>query len=346
MKQAQADPKWHNLSPIFNNFSLLTGNIPFSFPHWKNRGVYVLKDLYGDSGLRAFNDLKAEYDLPGSSYFFYLQLRSVMQAYGVPWGSGLPTHPLNILFFSVGSTRGIVSKVYKFISEPHKSLPVEAAWRRDISAIKEEEICWDTEWVNVCGTSKNRDHQLIHHKLLLGCTSPQENVIPWRSLHLLTVTYVHLTPSDHLSVCNGNASFWKQISHTLSDILEVKIPLSPTLLLLNDSSSSDLSLQQKCILWAGLTSAKKMLALRWQPLHSLTWQQWANSLLDIVMMEQSVARMHGASHKTHQARDAAYSSVKEKVQHDWFRVSSISVYTRDVGWGRVVGGRHWEDVGR
>lgn len=163
MKHVRVDFNWHNHSPIFNNFSLLTGNIPFSFPHWKNRGVNVLKDLYGDSGLRAFN-LQAEYDLPGSSFFFYMQLRSAMRAYCVPWGSALPTHPLHKLLASVGPTRGMVSKLYKFISEPYKPLPVETTWRTDLSAINDEEICWNTVWKNLCGTSKNPNHQLIHYK--------------------------------------------------------------------------------------------------------------------------------------------------------------------------------------
>ena len=38
---------------------------PSSFPQWMDRGVYVLQDFYDDNGLRAFNDLQAEYSLPG-----------------------------------------------------------------------------------------------------------------------------------------------------------------------------------------------------------------------------------------------------------------------------------------
>lgn len=57
-----------------------------------------------------------------------------------------------------------------------------------------------------------------------------------------------------------------------------------------------------------------MLALHWQAPHLLPWQQWANSFLDIIMMERSVARMHAASQETLRAWDAAYSLVKEKVQ--------------------------------
>lgn len=44
--------------------------------------------------------------------------------------------------------------------------------------------------------------------------------------------------------------------------LEDRIPLSPALLLPNDDSSLDVSLQQRCILWAGLTAAKKTLNAR------------------------------------------------------------------------------------
>ncbi|KAE8296864.1 hypothetical protein D5F01_LYC05634 [Larimichthys crocea] len=73
--------------------------------------------------------------------------------------------------------------------------------------------------------------------------------------------------------------------------------------------------EHRRILWAGLTAAKKMLALRWQPPHSLAWQQWANSFLEIVLMEWSVARMHGANHKTLQGWEAAHKLVKERVQH-------------------------------
>ncbi len=164
MKHVGTDYKWHIHTPIFNNFSLLTGNRPFSFPHWKNRGLNVLKDLYSVNGLRAFNDLQAEFDLPGSSFFFYMQLRSAMRAYSVPWGATLPTHPLRKLLASVGPTRGMVSKLYKFISGPNKPLPVEGIWNKDLNGVNDREICWDTVWKNLSGTSKNPNHQLIHYK--------------------------------------------------------------------------------------------------------------------------------------------------------------------------------------
>ena len=66
MKHVGVDLKWHNHSPVFNIFSLLIGNTPFPFPQWTGRGVNTRGDLYDDDGLRAFNDLRAGYDLPGT----------------------------------------------------------------------------------------------------------------------------------------------------------------------------------------------------------------------------------------------------------------------------------------
>lgn len=320
LKHADVDLRWHRHSPVFNNFSLLIRKKPVSFPLWRNKGVNIFRDLFDDDGLRAFRDLQAEYGLPGSLFFFYFQLKAAMKAYGVPWGIALLTHPLHKLCAPPSQTRGMVSKLYKFISDPRSSLPVENVWERDLPFEGEEEICWDTIWENLHDTSKNPDHQLIHFKFLHRMyLTPRKRhamkIITSPNCDLCTLStvgsFIHMYWD-----CPDVSAFWRQISITLSDMLGVDIPLSPSLLLLNDDSTLELSLQQRRILWAGLTAAKKMLALRWQPPHNLPWQQWANSFLDIVMLERSVARMHAASQKTIHAWDAAYTLVKERVQHN------------------------------
>ena len=80
----------------------------------------------------------------------------------------LPTHPFYKLLAPVGPSRGIVSKLYKFISEPYRPLPVEATWCRDLilSAVSGDEICWNTVWQNLYSTSKNPGRQLIHYKFV------------------------------------------------------------------------------------------------------------------------------------------------------------------------------------
>lgn len=116
MTHVGTDYKWHNHTPIFNNLSFLTGNMPFSLPHWKNRGVNILIDLYNVHGLRAFNNLQAEFDVLSISFFLYMQ--SAMRAYGVPWGAALPTHPLRKPLVSVAPTREMVSKLPNSFLDP------------------------------------------------------------------------------------------------------------------------------------------------------------------------------------------------------------------------------------
>ena len=38
-KSLKPGQKWHLNTPIFNNYSLLTGKAPFTFPAWRDRGI-------------------------------------------------------------------------------------------------------------------------------------------------------------------------------------------------------------------------------------------------------------------------------------------------------------------
>ena len=77
--------KYHSHLPLFNNFDLCLGKHPISFPQWSDKGINTLSDITSNNTLRSFQDLKSHYNLPGTSFFFYLQIRSALRAYGVPW---------------------------------------------------------------------------------------------------------------------------------------------------------------------------------------------------------------------------------------------------------------------
>ena len=95
--------------------------------------------------------------------------------------------------------------------------------------------------------------------------------------------------------CEPVKHFWEQITVTLTKLSGKRIPCTPSTMLLNNL---DLPYPEKRMVLAGLTAAKKILALRWQPPHTLTHTQWLRTFLDVTGMELSVARMHGASKKT------------------------------------------------
>ena len=306
--------KWHAQSPIFHNYSLLTGRVPFSFREWSERGVNVLSDVCDDGCLRLFTDLRATYDIPGTSFFLYLRPRSAMRAYGVPWGTPLPTHKLHTLLDVGVRSRGLVSALYSFLLASFCGpLAVHRVWTGDLD-LPSGEICWLTVWNNLDETSKNVNHKLIHFKLI------HRMYLTPRKRYFMKL--VHSPVCDLCSLgrvgsflhmyweCPDVASFWRLVSSTLSDLLEVDIPCSPKILLLNDTSSLNLPSTRIRILLAGLTAAKRMLALRWKPPHALTRTQWSQSFLSILYMELSVARMHGASQKTIQTWTSAVAAVK------------------------------------
>ena len=78
--------KFHPHLPLFHNFSLCLGGHPIFFPLWSDKGINTLSDITSDNTLRSFQVLKSHFNLPGTSFFFYLQLRSALRAYRVPWG--------------------------------------------------------------------------------------------------------------------------------------------------------------------------------------------------------------------------------------------------------------------
>ena len=103
--------KWHVNTPLWGNPNIRRGGRPFESAGWAERGVQYLGDVFDPGGLSKFEDLCRMYELPKTSFFLYLQLRSALRAGGVPLGAELQTHPIESLV-STPSTRGMVSIIY------------------------------------------------------------------------------------------------------------------------------------------------------------------------------------------------------------------------------------------
>ncbi len=79
--------KFCNSTPLWHNLNFVCGNRPFVQPSWSSLGVNTCGDMYDNQGLCSFQALRAKFCLPASAYFVFLQLRSALKAYGVPWSS-------------------------------------------------------------------------------------------------------------------------------------------------------------------------------------------------------------------------------------------------------------------
>lgn len=270
-----------------------------SHPHWSNSSIHHLSDIYDNRGLCSFQEIKSAFNLPGSSFFFYLQLRSALKAHGVPWQQPIPVHPLYKLLTVQGKNRGMVSTLYNFFLEAsYDNLQLDRVWRRDCPVL-DTDFSWEGVWSSIKEASRNPDHQQIHfnyvHRTYL---TPRKlhcmKLIDDPSCSLCTMkalgTFMHM-----MWDCPPVTLFWTKVASGMSRVLSVTVPVTAPALLLNDLSKLNITKLKMRILLAGLTAAKKMVAVRWKPPNSLTFRHWVLASLDVVYLELSTARINRAN---------------------------------------------------
>lgn len=267
-------------------------------------------NIFESEGLISFQEMCDRFDLPRTSFFLYLQLRTALRAYGVPWGTELPVHPV-VSWVVTPSTRGLVSAIYSQLQHlTQKDLPVIKTWAKDL-AVEEEDIDWERVWENIFHSSKNPNHQLIHFKMCqrayhtpLARFRMKHAVSPDCDLCSLNVagTFKHMVWE-----CPEVYDFWAKVTSVMSDMIGKPVPLEPIPLLLNDDSHMGLNARQRKIWLAGLTAAKKLVVQRWIPPHKLYTKKWLEYFLDVKMLELSTARVNGAKAATLEVwREAAF----------------------------------------
>lgn len=240
-----------------------------------------------------------------------------MKAYGVPWNSPHTTHPFHSILYNIKRKRGLVSRIYSlFRDASYNSLPITRVWSGDLEHYAGgDSLDWDEIWSSVIFASKNPDHQQIHFNYLHRTyLTPRKNFLMKRiTSQICTLcsdgligSYMHMYWE-----CKDVRLFWGEVCITLSNVLDVTVPCSPIVLLLNDTTTLKLTHSKKFMFLTGITAAKKMLALRWKPPHTITKPHWLNTYIDIIRMELSVARMHGACADTILKWETIADKIKE-----------------------------------
>ncbi len=121
--------------------------------------------IYDNQGLCSFQTLRIQFCLPASTYFVFLQLRSALKAYGVPWSSSISSHPMRD-WIAPSAGRPSVSLIYnKIIDCITKPLSIKTIWNRELSDLNLS-VDWERVWSNLSLTSKNLAHRLIHFKVI------------------------------------------------------------------------------------------------------------------------------------------------------------------------------------
>lgn len=292
--------KWHKNSPLWFNQGLLSGNKPFTPGPWVDKGIYVLNDINGVDSLLSFCDLITQYDVPKHSLFHFLKLRSALKSHNIHWGSNLKMHP--IVEKIQRAPRRIVSFLYLFLCAHSKhSDNLNKEWKRDLGN-PQEDLDWEAIWDNVTGSSKNPNHQFIHLNICY------RTYLTPRKRHLMGLaphSYCTFCPFGTVGTfmhsmwnCPDVVSFWSNVVDIISTLTNIDFPMDPALHLLLDDSRFPITEKTRKLWLAGITAAKKLVVQRWLPPHDLSLKHWLYTLLDILYMELSSARINHAKEAT------------------------------------------------
>ncbi len=179
--------KFCNSTPLWHNLNFLCGNRPFVQPSWSSLGVNTCGD---NQGLCSFQTLRTKFCLPASTYFVFLQLRSALKAYGVPWTFPISSHPMQD-WIAPSAGRPSVSLIYnKIIDCITKPLSIKTIWNRELSDLNLS-VDWERVWSNLSLTSKNLAHLLIHFKVI-----HRAYITPYKRYK------IKLQPNFNCNICN------------------------------------------------------------------------------------------------------------------------------------------------
>ncbi len=215
--------------------------------------------IYDNQGLCSFQTLRTKFCLPASAYFVFLQLRSALKVYGVPWASSISFHPMRdwIAPSVVGHSVSLIyNKIIDCITKP---LSIKSIWNRELSDLNLS-VDWERGWSNLSLTSKNLAHRFIHFKVIHRAYITPYKIFKWNYSQIWTAICNTTSSGTFLHMfweCPVVISLWTTCKPGFVIITANWLVCNPSLCLLNDDSGLCISSVQKRMLFAGFYSCKE-----------------------------------------------------------------------------------------
>lgn len=188
----------------------------------------------------------------------------------------------------------IISKLYKVIASSFSSITLPIAkWENDLVLSPTPDF-----WTNICrnifSMTSNTNLQLIQYKTIHRTHITQSRLHKMGTVNTdicphctsgSTDTYLHATWN-----CQPVNLLWTSVIKTLSTILDCRIPLSPTLCLLGDTTSTLIPQKIKYPVLVSLTIAKKVVFKNWKSRNSCHINHWFNLMSEHILTEELIAQ--------------------------------------------------------
>lgn len=278
-------------TPIWHNPDFQLHSHPLHFPLWDKKGITHLHHLFENNIFISFQTLNQKYGVGRGEFLHYQQIKHTIQSKAI-----LTLQPPLIIenILKIKSFKKITSKLYKIITTSKDNITLPSTkWERDLSLSPNPDF-WPEICRNIYFMTTNTNLQLIQYKTLHRYHLTQSRLHKMKLSNIDTCSHCTLGCTDNYLhatwVCTPVHSFWSAVTDNLSAILSCRIPLSPSLCLLGDTTQTDLPIKYVRPLLISLTIAKKIIFQNWKNKNACNITHWINLLSEHILIEKNIAQ--------------------------------------------------------
>lgn len=274
---------WDEIRIKFNNICKLYSSTPFHFNpvlppalrdgitrDWFKRGVCTFGQLYEDSNLRSFEQLKLLFGLPSVHFYKYLQVRDFIRVQQGGKLIPLVDSEIDHMMRDKHNSKCFLSHTYHGLMSltENKAFNAKLKWETDTDSTFR-----DSEWKDICSSSQSFSYN-SRHKLLQFNLIHRVYLTPHR-LHKISNKYSDCCPRCTTEIgtlfhmfwtCKCLEQYWRSILDIVKGIVGVEIPATPRLTLLGDLSvfPVDTRVINTRFIRLALIAANKCIAINWK----------------------------------------------------------------------------------
>lgn len=279
-------------TPIWHNPDLRLYNKPIHFPKWQQNGITHLHHVFENHKFMSFPSIVQKFGIGRDQFLHYQQLKFLIQS-KITLTNTLQPSKISYKLLEIGNhPRKLISKLYSLItsSNPTITLP-KGKWESDLMLSSDPDF-WTQICRNTFSMTTNTNLQLIQYKTIHRIHITQSKLFKMKLSDTdicsqctsgSTDTYLHAT-----WLCQPVHSLWTTLTNTLSSILDCRVPLSPALCLLGDTSETSIPSKYKTPVLVSLAITKKIFQ-NWKSKYFCHFSHWTNLITEFILTEETIA---------------------------------------------------------
>lgn len=276
------------LTPIANNHFFKPSQLDRGFIDWKSKGLGCIGDLYVNYKFASFSQLQSTFNLPGSDFFRYLQVRHYVQTVIAQFINKPKPNVFDQCFSLSPSSTHLISCCVNVFQLPVNTEYIKEAWAKDFDEEISDEI-WNESLGKIQDCSRNSRHRLIQFKVVHRL---------YYSKTKLSKIYNSVSPvCDRCKIKEGSLShmfwfcpklfnFWTAIFDFFSKVFQKEVKPDHGIAILGSSETLETFpiFQQRSLLM-GMTLAKKIILLNWKSSDPPCFKVWLCELFHVIQLE-------------------------------------------------------------